>query len=193
MARWLSFFVEYNFEVKYKPGKQNALADALSRRLDYELAHVSTVTSSFPDLIRASYASDDMCVALLKAPGSKGFEDSDKELSARLRARLHRYAFDDRLLYYSTGSDDPPRVVVPYDEDLNGDRGGTKDVVQVSIRPTRVHGHQTNMIIFRFEDSTKKMVQVPIRSTVVPGGTGDPIDQQSRPRSIWCNHWCNQP
>ncbi|GMF54749.1 unnamed protein product [Phytophthora fragariaefolia] len=118
MARWLSFSVEYNFEVKYKPGKQNALADALSRRLDYELAHVSTVTSSFPDLIRASYASDDMCVALLKALGSKEFEDSDKELSARLRARLHRYAFDGGLLYYSTGSDDPPRDVVPHDEDL---------------------------------------------------------------------------
>ncbi|GMF49457.1 unnamed protein product [Phytophthora fragariaefolia] len=110
--------VLYNFEVKYKPGKQNALADALSRRPDYELAHVTTVTSSIPDRIRASYASDDMCVALMKALGSKEFEDSDKNLSARLRARLHCYAFDGGLLYYSTGSDDPPRVVVPHDEDL---------------------------------------------------------------------------
>ncbi|GMF44992.1 unnamed protein product [Phytophthora fragariaefolia] len=118
MARWLSFFAEYNFEVKYKPGKQNALADALSRRPDYELAHVTTVTSSILDLIRASYASDDMCVALLKALGSKEFEDSDKDLSARLRAHLHRYALDGGLLYYSTGFDDPPRVVVPHDEDL---------------------------------------------------------------------------
>ncbi|GMF55629.1 unnamed protein product [Phytophthora fragariaefolia] len=104
--------------VKCKPGKQNALADALSRRPDYELAHVTTVTSSIPDLIRASYASDAMCVALLKALGSKGFEDSDMELSARLHARLHRCAFDGGLLYYSTGSGDPPRVVVPHDEDL---------------------------------------------------------------------------
>ena len=54
MARWLSFFAEYNFEVKYKPGKQNALADALSRRPDYELAHVTTLLSSFADLIRAA-------------------------------------------------------------------------------------------------------------------------------------------
>ncbi|POM72550.1 Pol protein, partial [Phytophthora palmivora] len=39
MARWLSFFAEYNFRVEYKPGKLNVLADALSRRPDYELAH----------------------------------------------------------------------------------------------------------------------------------------------------------
>ncbi|POM78445.1 Reverse transcriptase [Phytophthora palmivora] len=31
MARWLSFFAEYNFRVEYKPGKLNVLADALSR------------------------------------------------------------------------------------------------------------------------------------------------------------------
>ncbi|POM65423.1 Pol protein, partial [Phytophthora palmivora] len=29
--KWLSFFVEYNFRVEYKPGKLNVLADALSR------------------------------------------------------------------------------------------------------------------------------------------------------------------
>ncbi|POM59264.1 LOW QUALITY PROTEIN: Retrovirus Polyprotein, partial [Phytophthora palmivora] len=41
MARWLSFFAEYNFRVEYKPGKFNVIADALSRRPDYELAHIS--------------------------------------------------------------------------------------------------------------------------------------------------------
>ena len=52
MARWLYFFAEYNFEVNYYTGKQNALADALSRRPDYELAHVTTISSSVTDLIR---------------------------------------------------------------------------------------------------------------------------------------------
>src|SRR5688500_10477112 len=36
MARWLAFFSEFNFRVECKPGKENALADALSRRPDYE-------------------------------------------------------------------------------------------------------------------------------------------------------------
>ncbi|GMF70097.1 unnamed protein product [Phytophthora fragariaefolia] len=36
MVRWLSFFAEYNFVVHYKPGKNNILVDALSRRPDYD-------------------------------------------------------------------------------------------------------------------------------------------------------------
>ena len=72
MARWLSFFAEYNFEVKYKPGRQNVLADSLSRRPDYELAHLTTVGSSLTDQIRAAYAHDASCVALLRALGSAG-------------------------------------------------------------------------------------------------------------------------
>lgn len=36
MARWLSFFDEYNLVVLNKPGKENKLADALYRRPDYD-------------------------------------------------------------------------------------------------------------------------------------------------------------
>ena len=72
---WLSFFAEYNFEVKHKPGKQNSLADVLSRRPDYELAHVTALSSSVTDLIRAAYAKDERGVALLCALGSEEFKD----------------------------------------------------------------------------------------------------------------------
>ncbi|POM69781.1 Inositol-3-phosphate synthase [Phytophthora palmivora] len=58
MARWLSFFAEYNFLVEYKPGKLNVLADVLSRRPDYELAHVSRVTTDLYDRIRLAPGED---------------------------------------------------------------------------------------------------------------------------------------
>ena len=45
MTRWLSIFVEYNFVMKYKPVRQNILADALSRRSDDDLSH-NTIMSS---------------------------------------------------------------------------------------------------------------------------------------------------
>ena len=93
-ARRLSFFAEYSFEVKYKPGKQNALAGALSRRRDYELAHVATLSSSVTDLIRAVYIKDEHCVALIRALESKEFKESEIDLSELLRARLHRYSID---------------------------------------------------------------------------------------------------
>ena len=63
MARRLSYFAEYNSEVKYKPRKQNVLADALSRHPDYKLAHVTTQSSSIEELIRGAYPQDYQCVA----------------------------------------------------------------------------------------------------------------------------------
>ena len=56
MARWLSFFAEYNFSVEYKSGRLNVVADALSRCLDFEPAAPSdtvptavvVLTSSVP-------------------------------------------------------------------------------------------------------------------------------------------------
>ena len=59
----------------------------LMRRPDYELAHVTTLSSSISDLIRAAYAHHDNCVALLRALGSEEILDSDLQLSAQLRAR----------------------------------------------------------------------------------------------------------
>ena len=42
----------------------------------------------------------------------------DSQLSARLRASLHRYSIDNSLLCYRTDVADTARIVVPHDEDL---------------------------------------------------------------------------
>ncbi|KAE9265047.1 hypothetical protein PR003_g32581, partial [Phytophthora rubi] len=97
MARWLSFFAEYNFTVEYKPGKQNVLADALSRRPDYELAHLAYLESPLYELIREAYADDDDLAGLVEALSAP---NKAVELTARQRSRLHRYSVVEGLLYY---------------------------------------------------------------------------------------------
>ena len=84
MDQWVSFFAEYTFEVKYKPVRQNVLADALSSRPDYELAHVTTLSSPIEESIRVTYQRDSQCVALFHALESEGYKDLDSQLSARL-------------------------------------------------------------------------------------------------------------
>ena len=118
MARWLSFFAEYNFEVKNKPAKQNVFADALFRRPDDELAHVTTFSSHFEELIRVAYPRDPQCLALLHALGKEEYKDSDSKLSGRLRTSLHQYSIDNGPLCYGIDVTDTARIVVPHDEDL---------------------------------------------------------------------------
>ncbi|KAE9318797.1 hypothetical protein PR003_g18150 [Phytophthora rubi] len=97
MARWLSFFAEYNFTVEYKPGKQNVLADALSRRTDYELAHLAYLESPLYELVREAYVDDDDLAGLVEALSAP---NKAVELTTRQRSRLHRYSVVEGLLYY---------------------------------------------------------------------------------------------
>ncbi|GMF28386.1 unnamed protein product [Phytophthora fragariaefolia] len=115
MARWLSFFAEYNFTVEYKPGKQNVLADALCRRPDYELAHLAYLESPLYELIREAYAGDDDLAGLVAA---LSVPNKTVGLTERQRSRLHRYSVVEGLLYYQVDGGDEPRIVVPNDEDL---------------------------------------------------------------------------
>ncbi|KAE8992611.1 Transposon Tf2-6 polyprotein [Phytophthora fragariae] len=140
MARWLSLFSEYNFVVHYKPGKTNILADALSRRPDYvqsgrhavgdedddecavcvaeEVAAVEVAaTSPLRDLITNAYKDDPACSELIKFlrdPSDAG----KRKLSPCSRSHVGRYSLDGELLMYCVDREDPPRIVVPLDDDL---------------------------------------------------------------------------
>ncbi|KAF1313487.1 Pol protein, partial [Globisporangium splendens] len=106
MARWFSFFAEYNFVVHYKPGKSNILADALSRRPDYDPKNKSDdtngacrlcedvnaiatgVTSTIQEEITEGYKQDEACQELIKG-SSKGVVPNDEGLRHRLLYEYH--------------------------------------------------------------------------------------------------------
>ena len=133
MARWLSFFSEYNFRVEYKPGKMNVLADALSRRPDFEETHarnavvspdaveshalnamrISRLESSLADDIKERYSQDEQCRLLISY-----LDKGEDKLTPQLRAKLSRFSYSDGLLWHQLSPCDELRIYVPHDTDL---------------------------------------------------------------------------
>ncbi|GMF17714.1 unnamed protein product [Phytophthora fragariaefolia] len=145
MARGLSFFAEYNFFVHYKPGKNSILADALSRRPDYDprvvlgrqviddedyseehcevcAASGINLTSVSPEMdlrdeIAAAYA-DNAVYANILAYLRSPSDETLGALSRNTRNQIDRYHLYGDLLCYNIDRIDTPRVVVPNDDDL---------------------------------------------------------------------------
>ncbi|KAE9338451.1 hypothetical protein PF008_g12064 [Phytophthora fragariae] len=145
MARWLSFFAEYNFVVHYKPGKNKILADALSRRPDYDprrltrhqdipddddddddcatcvtLGINATVSSPVLPLrqqIADAYEEDAFYAAIIRYLRNPT-ADTLAKLTRPTRDAITRYDRDGDLLTYAIDTLDTPRVVIPADDDL---------------------------------------------------------------------------
>ncbi|KAG2804170.1 hypothetical protein PC111_g18379 [Phytophthora cactorum] len=113
MARWLSFFAEYDFRVEYKPGRLNVVADTLSRRPDYV---VKTADANRIGVERVSAPSSSLIVERVSAPSSSLIDDVKAAYASDADAK--------QLLSYASApscsavDDDVIGIVVPNDYDL---------------------------------------------------------------------------
>ncbi|KAE9238092.1 hypothetical protein PF005_g375 [Phytophthora fragariae] len=135
----------YNFVEHYKPGKNNILADALSRRPDYDPRRLTrhqdipddddddddcatcvplgiNATVSIPVLplrqqIADAYEEDALCAANIRYLRNPT-ADTLAKLTRPTRDAITRYDLDGDLLTYAIDTFDTPRVVIPAAGDL---------------------------------------------------------------------------
>jgi len=135
--RWLDTISEYNLDIVYKPGKDNTLADALSRREDLELNAVTLTTSDSVDidLIKEGYLQDSYFTPVLNAL-MKPDEPVDKQLIVKSK----RFSLaDDGLLYYVHGENQ--RLCVPKFKDI-------RDKILNDFHDCRISGHLGYDIVY---------------------------------------------
>ncbi|TIA77385.1 hypothetical protein E3P98_04154 [Wallemia ichthyophaga] len=58
VAKWSELWAEYDIEVKYKPGKDNKLADALSRKMELNVLDLTRMEETFQEKLKRDYQED---------------------------------------------------------------------------------------------------------------------------------------
>jgi hypothetical protein len=113
MDNYIDLVAEYEFDVHYKPGRKNVVADALSRRtcedVAAELMHISaTPPDELMEQLRAGYGQDAFFSKVLAAFRGEGTPETSQQRKWR---RQFRYVEEERLLYEVRAH--TPRLCIP--------------------------------------------------------------------------------
>jgi hypothetical protein len=103
-ARWLETLQSVTYEVKYKPGKTNVVADALSR-IPY-LSNISAITINFEDL-QPLYEKDSYFAPILEAL-------QNPDVSEKQHARAKHFELGKRGIYLKESQ----RLAIPKDKTI---------------------------------------------------------------------------
>ena len=95
--RWMERAADYDCEILYKPGKENVVADALSR------IHISALSSLPNSTIRKE---------IIKGYQQEPFRSLIKEVGEK-RGTYMRYTIENKLLYYRTDEVEAWRLCLP--------------------------------------------------------------------------------
>ena len=95
--RWIECAADYDYEILYKFGKENIVADALSR------IHINALSSLPTNATRT---------AVIKDYRKESFASLIKEMEGK-KGTYTRYTIEDGLLYYRTDEYEPWRLYLP--------------------------------------------------------------------------------
>ena len=101
--RWMELLHEYDFSIEYQPGKENVVADALSRKST--LSAISILQSSITDVVRQASVNDSFYNLI--ASTISILDKSEKQLNI-----VKGFQIVDDLLYFKE------RLYIPADKDL---------------------------------------------------------------------------
>ncbi|KAJ9511482.1 hypothetical protein QJQ45_029856 [Haematococcus lacustris] len=100
-ARWMEVLQEYDCIIDHIPGKQNIVADALSRRSDYQLLSVGRRTQRNPVQVTETTISVDQSRLRNIRDAAATDPQYQRHLTAALKGRARQFTVQDNLLYHT--------------------------------------------------------------------------------------------
>ncbi|KAJ9525353.1 hypothetical protein QJQ45_003238 [Haematococcus lacustris] len=100
-ARWMEVLQEYDCIIDHIPGKQNIVADALSRRSDYQLLSVGRRTQRNPAQVTETTISVDQSRLRNIRDAAATDPQYQRHLAAALKGRARQFTVQDNLLYHT--------------------------------------------------------------------------------------------